>query len=70
MRTPGGGGYGDPLERHPDAVFEDVRLGRYSVDQVAALYGVVIGTDDKGTLSLDDGATSLLRAEMQAARSD
>ena len=70
VRTPGGGGYGDPLERHPDAVFEDVRLGRYSVDQVAALYGVVIGTDDKGTLSLDDGATSLLRAEMQAARSD
>jgi N-methylhydantoinase B len=29
VRTPGGGGYGDPSERDPQAVLEDVRLGRY-----------------------------------------
>ncbi len=29
VRTPGGGGYGDPARRDPAAVAEDVRLGRY-----------------------------------------
>jgi N-methylhydantoinase B len=29
VRTPGGGGYGDPAERDAQAVLEDVRLGRY-----------------------------------------
>ncbi len=28
VRTPGGGGYGDPAERDPAAVAEDIRLGR------------------------------------------
>lgn len=42
VKTPGGGGYGDPLERDPDAVVEDVRLGRYSLKQAADLFGVVI----------------------------
>lgn len=30
VRTPGGGGYGDPLRRDPALVDEDVRLGRYT----------------------------------------
>jgi len=38
VRTPGGGGYGDPALRDPAAVDEDVRLGRYSVDQARALF--------------------------------
>jgi N-methylhydantoinase B len=38
VRTPGGGGYGDPVERDPAAVAEDVRLGRYSVEEAAALW--------------------------------
>jgi N-methylhydantoinase B len=28
VRTPGGGGYGDPAERDPTATAEDIRLGR------------------------------------------
>ncbi|MCM2476017.1 methylhydantoinase [Rhizobium sp. CG5] len=40
VRTPGGGGYGDPLTRDPQAVAEDVRLGRYSVADAGALFGV------------------------------
>ena len=28
VRTPGGGGYGDPADRDPDLVAEDKRLGR------------------------------------------
>ena len=39
VRTPGGGGYGDPKERDPAALAEDVRLGRYSAAQSAKLFG-------------------------------
>ena len=68
VRTPGGGGYGDPLERRPDAVFEDVRLGRYTADQAADLYGVVVTGDSTGNPVLDRAATDARRAGMRNAR--
>ena len=40
VRTPGGGGYGEPFERDPNLVLEDVRLGRYSVEEAR---GVIRG---------------------------
>lgn len=48
MMIPGGGGYGDPLERDPDAVLKDVQLGFVSVERALADYGVVVtaGTVD------------------------
>ncbi|MEI4485794.1 hydantoinase B/oxoprolinase family protein [Frigidibacter sp. MR17.14] len=39
VRTPGGGGYGDPQARDPALVAEDVRLGRYSAEEARALFG-------------------------------
>ena len=39
VRTPGGGGYGDPSKRDPAAIAEDVRLGRYSPEQARRLWG-------------------------------
>jgi N-methylhydantoinase B len=41
VRTPGGGGYGNPAQRDPALVAEDVRLGRYSVAEAKALFGWV-----------------------------
>jgi N-methylhydantoinase B len=38
VRTPGGGGYGDPARRDPAAVAEDVRLGRYSTADARRLF--------------------------------
>jgi N-methylhydantoinase B len=38
VRTPGGGGYGDPAKRDPALVAEDVRLGRYTAEQAKALF--------------------------------
>jgi N-methylhydantoinase B len=38
VRTPGGGGYGDPSRRDPAKVAEDVRLGRYSAEAAARLW--------------------------------
>jgi N-methylhydantoinase B len=38
--TGGGGGWGDPLERDPHALAEDVRRGFVSREAMAAEYGV------------------------------
>ena len=39
VRTPGGGGYGDPKTRDRALVAEDVRLGRYTAAQSERLFG-------------------------------
>ncbi|WP_102222581.1 hydantoinase B/oxoprolinase family protein [Acidimangrovimonas sediminis] len=58
VRTPGGGGYGDPMTRDPMAVAEDVRLGRYTTEQARDLFGVALA----GTPPLPDPeATARLR---------
>jgi len=36
--TPGGGGYGNPADRDPKLIEEDIRLGRYTADQAAELF--------------------------------
>jgi N-methylhydantoinase B len=38
VRTPGGGGYGDPARRDPALIAEDVRLGRYTAEQAKKLW--------------------------------
>ncbi len=56
--TGSGGGYGDPLERDPDRVRNDVRDELLTPTQAAAIYGVVIGQVGS---SLDQAATDSLR---------
>ncbi len=63
VQTPGGGGYGDPRKRQPEAVAEDVRLSRYTVEDAEILFGVVLKSD--GTV--DAEATEALRAGTKAA---
>jgi N-methylhydantoinase B len=58
VATPGGGGYGDPFHRDPQAVLRDVMLERYSVAQAKDWFGVVIA--DNG-MEIDDAATKTLR---------
>lgn len=55
--TGGGGGYGNPLERDPNAVAQDVRNGFVSAAVAASDYSVVV-TDD---FKVDEEATSALR---------
>jgi len=40
--SPGGGGYGDPLQRQPEAVLRDVEDGFVTVEEARRSYGVVI----------------------------
>src|SRR5882724_5478498 len=42
IRTTGGGGWGDPLDRDPQAVLRDVRWRKVSADAARDDYGVVI----------------------------
>jgi N-methylhydantoinase B len=61
----GAGGWGDPLERDPDAVLRDVRNEFVSVAAAQDSYGVVLM---EGTLTVDLPATEVLRGRMAAAR--
>ncbi len=64
-----GGGYGNPLQRDPDRVLEDV-LERYISQAYAEdVYGVVLtGQIDDESLALDLSATQARRADLEAAR--
>ncbi|MBM3485824.1 MAG: hydantoinase B/oxoprolinase family protein [Alphaproteobacteria bacterium] len=54
----GGGGYGDPRQRAPEAVLRDVADGYVSRAAAEALYGVVVTADG----ALDAAATAARRA--------
>jgi N-methylhydantoinase B len=45
LETPGGGGYGDPLEREPEAVRRDVMRGFVSAAAAETDYGVAFAPD-------------------------
>ena len=62
LETPGGGGYGNALERDPETVRADVIEGYVSADAARAAYGVVIAED--GTVEKE--ATAALRKERAA----
>jgi len=59
VRTPGGGGYGDPFARPPEAVRYDVAMGRYTSEQAAELFGVAVRGSPP---EVDETATEQLRA--------
>jgi N-methylhydantoinase B len=58
--NPGGGGYGDPFEREPAKVAEDVKNGLVSIEGAEADYGVIFA--DHETLAVDEAATRARRA--------
>lgn len=60
--TPGGGGYGNPFERNPELVREDVIQQLISVEKAKEEYGVVIKPD---TLEIDYEATQELRSSLK-----
>jgi N-methylhydantoinase B len=67
IRTTGGGGWGDPLNRPPEKVAADVRDGKVSAEGARDDYGVVLaGTPEEP--SVDQAATAALRERLRAAR--
>jgi len=67
FQQPGAGGYGDPRERDPSHVLEDVLDEYVSIDAARTRYGVVI-TGTGLNLRVDAEATQALRAAMRTSR--
>lgn len=63
IMTPGGGGYGDPLDRPLADVARDVAVGYVGIDAARRDYGVVIGEN-----GLDEAASEALRSRLRASR--
>jgi len=63
--NPGGGGFGDPMERAVEKVVWDVRNGLVSIAGAKEDYGVVIS--DPASLAVDLAATNSLRAGRRVA---
>ena len=67
IRTTGGGGWGDPLDRPVAEVVQDVEWGKVSVERARRDYAVVLAFD--GTLAtVDPAATDELRAAVRDRR--
>jgi N-methylhydantoinase B len=64
VRTGGGGGWGDPLERDPALVCADVREELVSTEAARERYGVVL-TD---AVVVDENATKMLRDRLRSRR--
>ena len=62
--TQSGGGFGDPLERSPIGVAQDISTGRTSTEVADRIYGVRLN----GTGSVDDKATADRRKELREER--
>ena len=65
FQTPGGGGYGSPFERDPNAVLRDVMGGKINRERAHDLYGVVI---DPQSTSVDEKATANARKQLTNSR--
>jgi N-methylhydantoinase B len=62
--APGGGGFGDPLDREPARVANDVRNGWVSIACARSSYGVALAAGGQ----VDDTATQELRDSIRGAR--
>jgi N-methylhydantoinase B len=65
VRTGGGGGWGDPLDRDPEMVRGDVIEGFVSAEKALSEYAVVLNPQNS---AVDVAATQLLRATAKSKR--
>ena len=62
----GGGGFGDPLEREPERVLQDVIEEKVTPEHARSAYGVVIAPGPEGP-RVDEDQTAACRGAMRAA---
>jgi N-methylhydantoinase B len=71
LASPGGGGFGDPLERELAEVQADLNAGIIDADKALAVYGVIIAAaepmGDRIHYRLDVAASQIHRAELRRA---
>jgi N-methylhydantoinase B/oxoprolinase/acetone carboxylase alpha subunit len=69
LRSAGGGGYGNPLERDPKLVLTDLRAGWVSTEHAQKAYGVVIKLDGLDR-RIDEAATEALQGQQRIDNAD
>ena len=67
IRTTGGGGWGDPLERPVEEVRRDLEWGKISIEGARKDYGV-IATRENESILIDEAGSLSLRQEMKLLR--
>jgi N-methylhydantoinase B len=68
VRATGGGGFGDPLERRPEDVLQDVLAGLLTPPSAEQVYGVVIDASAADGSAVDPAATLDRRAAIRRQR--
>ena len=71
VTTPGGGGFGDPLDRKPEAVRLDVQRGLVSLESAERYHGVRLTGTRHGLTkgyAVDEAATATLREAQRRSR--
>lgn len=63
--TGGGGGFGNPLERDPERVAEDVNNGFVSLESAREIYGVVLEKCEAGIVIYDKEGSSTVRSDIE-----
>jgi hypothetical protein len=66
--TGGAGGWGDPIERQPEMVVEDLNLEMIEESFARGLYGVVANKNADGVWVLNSKETEKRRAEIRSER--
>lgn len=69
-RTGGGGGYGEPFNRDPELVLQDVLNGYVSREAAHDLYGVALTEDEDNNPGIDMAATKRLRSSASVTTQD
>ncbi len=67
VRLPGSGGYGDPLQRDPDSVVEDVTQGRVTPETARSVYCVPVDDDGEITGSVEQAREERYRERLEDA---
>ena len=67
LLSPGGGGYGDPMSRDPQAVLADIRQGYVSAEAAQRDYAIV-AVHINDAWEIDEAATAKLRGAAQPER--
>lgn len=65
VEMPGGGGWGDPLDRDPELVLQDVIAEKVSAERAREVYGLVVDGERR---RVDAPATQELRADLRRTR--
>jgi acetone carboxylase alpha subunit len=64
----GGPGYGDPLDREPEAIARDLNNAWLLPEYARKVYGAVLAQDAKGVWSVDAKLTAIRRVEIRKER--